>query len=185
MGNAQQQNSVSIREYRGDVDFPGLVAFIAMQYEHEREQQADGKRHGGRMAPQYAQELVDTLEARNGCLLVADVGATPVGFIAAYQMSDPDPVLEDSARTHGYVRDLFVLPNWRRMGVASRLIVEAERHFRDMGVTRLRLAGTARNESMTGLCKAIGYQPYAVVYDRAIPQPTHSVQGGKIIKGAS
>ena len=170
MGNPQPQSSVAIREYRGDVDFPGLVAFIAMQYEHEREQLPTGKIHGGKVAPQYAEELIHTVEGRNGCLMIADVGATPVGFIAAYAASDPDPVLEDSARQHGFVRDLFVLPTWRRMGVATRLLLQAEAHFRTVGISRIRLAGSAQNESMSGLAKSLNLQPYAVVYDRAIPQ---------------
>jgi hypothetical protein len=33
----RQQVSVNIRDYRGDVDFPAMVAFVAMQYEHERD----------------------------------------------------------------------------------------------------------------------------------------------------
>lgn len=176
MGNAQPLNSVSIREYRGDIDFPGVVAFIAMQYEHEREKQGEGKKHGGMMAPQYARELVEAIESRDGCLFMADVGTTPVGFIAAYKMSDPDPVLEESAREHAFVRDLYVLPNWRRMGVARRLIFEVEAHFRKTGVVRLRLAGAAQNEAMQGLAKALNFQPYAVVFDRAIAQPLKGVR---------
>lgn len=171
MGNPQPQNSVAIREYRGDVDFPGVVAFVAMQYEHEREKQREGKRHGGKMAPQYTEELVQAVTAKQGCLMIADVGATPVGFIAAYVMSDPDPVLEESARQHGFVRDLFVLPTWRRMGIASRLIAATEAHFRTLNVPRLRLAGVAQNEVMQSMSKALNFQPYAIVYDRAIPQP--------------
>lgn len=164
-------NSVTIRPYRGDVDFPGLVAFIAMQYEHERERQMAGRVHGGKIAPQYAQELIAAVEGRRGCLLIADVEATPVGFIAAYCASDPDPVLQEEAREHAYVRDLFVLPMWRRMGVATRLIHEAEAHFRTVGITRLRLAGAAQNEAMLCLVVALNFHPYAAVYDRVIARP--------------
>jgi len=177
------QSSVAIRPYQGEVDFPGLVAFIAMQYEHEREQQSDGRIHGGKMAPQYASELVEAIDKRRGCLLIAEVGEVPVGFIAAYVMSDPDPVLEERVREHAFVRDLFVLPNWRRMGVASRLIQATETHFRTLGVPRIRLAGAAKNEAMISLVVALNFSPYAAVYDRPILQPSHSVQDGKIVKG--
>jgi len=176
MGKPMPLNSVTIRPYRGDVDFPSLVAFVAMQYEHERERQAEGRVHGGKMAPQYAQELIDAVEGRRGCLLIADVEATPVGFIAAYCASDPDPVLIEEAREHGFVRDLFVLPMWRRMGVATRLVHEAEAHFRTLGINRLRLAGAAQNEAMLCLVVALNFQPYAAVYDRAIAQPA----GGRL-----
>ncbi len=183
MASKLPQSSVAIRPYQGEVDFPGLVAFIAMQYEHERERQNDGRIHGGKMAPQYANELVDAVETRRGCLLIAEVGEVPVGFIAAYVMSDPDPVLEDRAREHAFVRDLFVLPNWRRMGVATRLVQAAEAHFRSITIPRIRLAGAAQNEAMLCLVVALNFSPYAAVYDRPILQPSHSVQDGKIVKG--
>lgn len=178
------QNSVAIRAYRGEMDFAGLVAFIAMQFEHERERQDIPRLHGGKIAPQYAQELVETVSKREGCLLFAEVGANPVGFIAAYRLSDPDPVLEDKARDHGYVRDLFVLPNWRRMSVASRLVEAAEQHFRDIGVSRIRMAGPAQNESMISLCRAANFKPYATVFERNIPMPSHTMVEGKVVKGA-
>lgn len=183
MASKLPQSSVAIRPYAGEVDFPGLVAFVAMQYEHERERQTDGRIHGGKMAPQYAAELVEAVNKRRGCLLIAEVGAVPVGFIAAYVMSDPDPVLEEHVREHAFVRDLFVLPNWRRMGVATRIIQAAEMHFRAMGIPRMRLAGAAQNEAMLCLVVALNFHPYAAVYDRPILQPSHSVQDGKIIKG--
>ena len=183
MSTQLSQNSVNIRPYRGDVDFPGLVAFLAMMFEHEREHQHIPRHHGGTVAPHYAQELVRTIEGRLGCLLIAEVGANPVGFIAAYRMSDPDPVLDESMRDHGYVRDLFILPNWRKMGVASRLVEQVEDHFRKNGVTRLRIAGVAQNAGMIGLCKSAGFDPYAVVYERGIPTSDYELVDGKIIKG--
>lgn len=183
MSNALPQGSVAIRPYQGEVDFPGLVAFVAMQYEHERERQSDGRIHGGKMAPQYTSELIQAVEERRGCLLIAEVGSVPVGFIAAYVMSDPDPVLEERVREHAFVRDLFVLPNWRRMGVATRLVQSAEAHFRVINIPRMRLAGAAQNEAMLCLVVALNFHPYAAVYDRPILQPTHSVQDGKIVKG--
>lgn len=184
MSSPLPSSTVSIREYRGDVDMPGLVAFIAMQFEHESAFQEIARKHGGRIAPQYAEELVRTIQGRSGCLFIADIGSNPVGFIAAYRLSDPDPVLEESSREHGFVRDLFVLPNWRRMKVASRLLQAAEDHFRQLGISRLRMAGVAQNEAMNKLCKAIGYQPFAIVYDRRIPMPQYSIVGDKIVKGA-
>jgi ribosomal protein S18 acetylase RimI-like enzyme len=184
MSTPLAQNSVAIRAYRGEPDFAGLVAFIAMQFEHEREQQDIPRLHGGKVAPQYALELVETVNKREGCLLFAEVGANPIGFIAAYRLSDPDPVLEDKARDHGYVRDLFVLPNWRRMSVGSRLVEAAETHFRNMGVTRIRIAGPAQNEAMVSLCRASNFKAYATVFERVIPMPSHAVVDGKIMKGA-
>jgi GNAT superfamily N-acetyltransferase len=171
MSAIHAEKSVSVRAYRGDVDFPALVAFIAMQYEHEREFQKLERKHGGKVAPRYAEDLLRAVEAHEGCLFMADIGSNPVGFIAAYCMSDPDPILDETARRHGHVRDLFVLPNWRRMKIAHRLLAEAEGHFRTIGISRLRIAGVAQNEAMTGLCKSCGFAPHAIVFDRAIPMP--------------
>ena len=177
------QNSVSIRAYGGEPDFAGLVAFIAMQMESERDLGYEGRHHGGVVAPHYAQELVKTVAGRQGCLLMADIANNPVGFIAAYRMSDPDPVLLETSRDHAYVRDLFVLPNWRRMNVASRLVEETEKHFRGLGVTRIRIAGPAQNDAMVEMCRAANFKPYASVYERKIPMPTHRVVDGQVVKG--
>lgn len=176
--------SVTIRAYRGDVDFSGLVAFLAFQYEHERDMQGgDNRSHGGKMAPAYATELLNMVEGRSGCLLIADIGSNPVGFIGAYMMTDPDPSLNDAARVHGYIRDLFVLPNWRRMGVARKLVDAAESHFRKNGLRHLRIAGPAQNSSMANLCKGEKFTPYSIVYDREIKQPGFHMVDGQYVKG--
>lgn len=184
MSSKIPNESIIIRPYRGDVDFPGLVAFLAFQYEHERELQEGGRKHGGQIAPAYATDLLRTIEACNGCLLIADIGNNPVGFIGAYMMTDPDPVLTDDMRVHGYVRDLFVLPNWRRMGVAKKLLAGAETHFRENGLKRIRLAGPAQNASMANLCRGEKFVPYAIVYDRAIAQASFQLVDGRFVRGA-
>lgn len=185
MSSKMPNESISIRPYRGDVDFPGLVAFLAFQYEHEREMQEHGRRHGGKIAPSYAAALLNAIEGHDGCLLIADIGNNPVGFIGAYTMNDPDPVLNDDVRLHGFVRDLFVLPNWRRMGVAKKLLEAAEKHFREHGVKRIRIAGPAQNTSMEQLCKAEKFSAYAIVYDREITQASFRMVDGQYVKGGA
>jgi GNAT superfamily N-acetyltransferase len=174
-------NNVTVRPYRGDIDFPGVVAFVAMQSEHERERlEQQERKHGGRVAPKYTEELLRIVAAYRGCLLIAETNSTPIGFIAAYVGEDADPMLEDNAREHAYVRDLFVLPNWRRMGVGRKLVMVAERHFTGQGVSRIRLAGSALNEQMQNLCKGMDFRPYAIVYDRIIPQQGLLPVAGKV-----
>lgn len=161
-------STVSFRPYGGDADFPSLVAFVAMQYEHEREFQKLARKHGGVVAPSYAADLLKAVADRKGCLVLAEAGGVPVGFVAAYCMQDPDPILEESARNYAYVRDLFVLPNWRRMKIALRLLGEAEKHFRTTGVFQLRLGGPAQSVAMMSLCKSHDFEAHHIVYSRVI-----------------
>ncbi len=177
--------SVLIRPYEGDRDFPALVAFVALQYEHERDFQRLARKHGGVVAPRYAADLVHAVSEHQGCLFMADVGENPVGFVAAYCLFDPDPVLEEKARRHGYVRDIFILPNWRRMNVAARLLHEAEDHFRKLGVLHLRVAGPAQNVPMVRFCETHGYTPHSMVFDKPVRAPSHTLVDGHLVKGGS
>lgn len=183
MSMPSAERAMMIRPYNGEADFPVLVAFIAMQYEHERDYQHLARKHGGVVAPKYAEDLLGVIESSQGCLFIADIGGNPVAFLAAYCMSDPDPVLQEAARRHGYIRDLFVLPNWRRMKVAHRLLAEAEAHFRAHGISHIRIAGPAQNTAMATLCKNTGFDSHSIVYDRAIPMPSHTMVDGRLVKG--
>lgn len=173
--------SVVIRPYQPEKDFPALVAFIAFQYEHEREFQRLARKHGGVVAPQYAVDLVRAVETHDGCLLIAEVGDSPVGFAAAYCLSDPDPVLEEGARRHGFVRDVFILPNWRRMKVALRLLHQTEAHFQGIGVSHLRIGGPARNKPMVTLCEKHGYEPHNLVFEKPVKASSYTVVDGKLV----
>ncbi len=165
--------NLAIRPYRVGVDFPCLVAFIAMQYEHEREYQKLARKHGGAIAPNYARNLVETTSTHNGCIFVAFSNDNPIGFIASYCLFDPDPILHEAVREHALVRDLFVLPNWRRMHVADQLLRATESFFSKKNIAHIRLFGPAQCDAMIELCKKNDYQSHMIVFDKKLSRVSH------------
>ena len=172
------ENSLTIRPFKGDDDMPAVVAFVSMQQEHEREVQP-GLRNGPPIAVPHTKAVREKTDDR-GLVLVALINDMPVAFVAAYSEVDPSILIEEESRLHGVVQNLFVLPNWRNMGVATQLLTHIEGFFRDKGITRVRIRGVAQNEAMNALSSARGYKPYQTIVEKILPQPTHKLVDGKV-----
>jgi ribosomal protein S18 acetylase RimI-like enzyme len=71
-----------------------------------------------------------------------------VGSVLAY----PD---EDAG--WGVVDDVFVLPEWRRRGIARRMVGEGIRYLREQGVEEVRLDVVQSNEPAISLYRSMGY----------------------------
>jgi len=171
-------NSLTIRSFKGDDDLPAVVAFVSMQQEHERDVQP-GLRNGPPIAMPHTQAVREKTADR-GLVLVALVNEMPVGFVAGYSETDSSILIEENTRLHGVVQNLFVLPNWRHMGIGTRLLTQVEDFFREKGVTRVRIIGPSQNEAMNAISVARGYKPYQTVVEKILPQPMHSLVDGKI-----
>jgi ribosomal protein S18 acetylase RimI-like enzyme len=176
--------SLEIRPYQ-DADFPAVVAFVSMIQEFEREQGSTNRRLGGKIAVPYAHHICGKVAMDGGILFMACMTGAPVGFISAWPSLDDDPLIEPETRAHGYVSDIFVLPNWRRSGVGQKLLAHTEQHFRTQGIARLRIGAVPANAPASSFYQGFGFKPYEVVFEKSIPMPTHSIVDGKIVKGAT
>ncbi len=58
----------------------------------------------------------------------------------------------------GIVDDVFVLPEWRRRGIAKRLVGEGIRYLRERGVEEVRLDVVQSNEPAISLYRSMGYE---------------------------
>ena len=148
-------------------DFRSVVAFVEAIQEHEREQVPD-LRPGPEIGTQYAEMLMRTTVERNGCMVMARTGAGTVGFACAWIEKDDDPLLRDDARTHAYVSDLFVDQNWRRQGIASRLMDEIEATMQSRGCSRIRVCAKAANQLAIACYTVRGYQPYEIIFAKRL-----------------
>ena len=105
-----------------------------------------------------AQEIRRGLARARCCVLVAERGPTPVGFLFAEVEpggggADPSPL--------GWIHELWVVPGDRRRGVASALCAEADAFFRARDVRRV----SVRVES--GNAEALRYWGRRGFADRA------------------
>jgi ribosomal protein S18 acetylase RimI-like enzyme len=97
------------------------------------------------------------LNARQGTLWVAVAGeeAQLVGLLLATIQVEPQ-----GERLVGYIQELLVHPEYRRLGVANHLLDTAERYFlRDLRLSAVTLATSPENDAALRLYRARGYTP--------------------------
>ncbi|HKW43907.1 MAG TPA: GNAT family N-acetyltransferase [Thermoplasmata archaeon] len=100
--------------------------------------------------------------ASNEIVIVAEVGDQIAGFasLRVTDSLDPDPYAELS--------DLFVEPESRRLGVASRLVKYVEGIARERGATHLVVLTGQKNAEAQTFYRAAGYEEYAVAMRKAL-----------------
>jgi ribosomal protein S18 acetylase RimI-like enzyme len=95
------------------------------------------------------------LAARQGTLWVAIAGedAQLVGLLLATVQVEPE-----GERLVGYIQELLVHPDYRRLGVANHLLDAAERHFlRELRLAAVTLVTSPENDAALRLYRGRGY----------------------------
>jgi GNAT superfamily N-acetyltransferase len=77
-----------------------------------------------------------------------DLQGQLVGSVLAYS---------DEEAGRGVIDDVFVLPEWRRRGIAKRLVGEGIRYFREQGVREVHLDVVQSNGPAISLYRSMGY----------------------------
>ena len=132
------RGGLRIRRY-GPEDHPRVVALW----------QACGLRTG----PSDAADAIARMHVP-GCFLVASLGPEVVGTV----MGHVD-------RAWGWVNRLAVHPEWRRQGLARRLMAEIERELIGLGAAAAHLLTHEQNKAALSLYQALGYTAHRqIVY---------------------
>jgi ribosomal protein S18 acetylase RimI-like enzyme len=110
--------------------------------------------YGGAPRPAEAKAFLrDRMELGQSVVLVARDSVAGAGFVQLY------PLFSSAAMAEVLVlNDLFVSPEYRRRGLASRLVKAAEDHAKAQGVTRLRLSTQHDNSAAQSLYEAAGWE---------------------------
>lgn len=106
-------------------------------------------------AERWQSRLRGLLSDQTCRLYVADagLGGALVGFASGFLQYAPQ-VFEP--QLSGLVADIFVVPQWRRRGVARRLLSALTAWFAGENVDHIELSVVDRNESATGFWKDVG-----------------------------
>jgi ribosomal protein S18 acetylase RimI-like enzyme len=149
-----------IREYRED-DLAAVRDCIGELQEFERRID-DRLRPGASMAADYAGQMIGRCRDCAGTILVAECDATVVGF-ATILTHVPFEALDEPPGEYAIVTDLVVRDGFRRRGLGTALLTEAERYTRAAGASELRIAVLSANHAATKLYRQMGFASYSEI----------------------
>jgi GNAT superfamily N-acetyltransferase len=121
---------------------------------------------GDAIITEYMTYLDTECAAHNGCILMAEYADQIAGFVCVVASTRGESP-EDPA-PFAWIHEIYVKPEHRRRGVASLLLVEAERFARSQGARRLRLGVLDRNEQARALYGSRGYRDHAHVLTKTL-----------------
>lgn len=157
---------IQVEEYQ-PTDLPTVTAFVEAIQEHERAMVPQLK-PGRDIGDSYTADLLESVAARSGAILLARAGDETIGFACAWIETEDDPLLREEARAHAYVSDLYVVDAWRRQGVARLLMEALEAGMRRRGCRRIRVCSKAGNAMALDCYAAMGYRPYEVIFAKSL-----------------
>lgn len=157
---------IRVEEYQ-PADLATVTAFVEAIQEHERAMAPELK-PGHEIGDSYTADLLRSVAAQRGAILLARASGETIGFACAWVEVEDDPLLREEARPHAYVSDLFVVDTWRRQGVARLLMDALEVRLRRGGCRRIRVCSKAGNVMALDCYAAMGYRPYEVIFSKSL-----------------
>jgi GNAT superfamily N-acetyltransferase len=150
-------------------DRPWLVGAMAGISDHERTLH-DSRRPGGDCAEAYLAQVEAAIAERGGGILIATRDEVQLGCVAFHVAHDDNAAETPDSNTFGYVSDVFVVEQERGRGLAARLLAEAERYFRAVGLQRMRIGSLAANAAAVRAYRKFGFDEYEVVLEKRLGQ---------------
>ena len=149
-----------VREYK-DGDKSSLIAFLEMQHDTMTpfdpfgRQRKDG--YGERSIENLLKENVKT-----GKIFVAVEDGKIVGYASGWIKTIEDfPNLTGAPNVNGMFDNIFVLPEYRRKGVASALVKKLEEYFQENRCQLVWLNVYSGNAPALNFYNKLGYSPNA------------------------
>lgn len=109
--------------------------------------------------PKWVKGLIN--DPRDLCLVVEDISeddptATKLVAFLLAEVEQEIPIYE--LKEYGYIHDLWVEAEYRGAGIAKQLITAAIEHFRQLGITQIRLDTLVGNDSAIKLYQTCGFR---------------------------
>jgi ribosomal protein S18 acetylase RimI-like enzyme len=148
-------------------DLQAIQTFVEAIQKYERKQVPELK-PGIQIGASYAQILLDTIAKKQGLMFIARASGKAIGFICAWIEQDDDPLLQDDARKHAFISDLFVDEACRRQNIGRLLLQKVETEMRNRGCKRIRICSKASNSIALKCYESSGYAAYEVVLAKSL-----------------
>jgi ribosomal protein S18 acetylase RimI-like enzyme len=150
-----------------DADIPSLCARIADHQDYHRALEPQWPA-GADIAADYFAFIQTECAAHAGRTFLAVDDRAIAGFVCI--ITDKRGAPDDPAR-HAFVHDLYVAPEYRRRGIATRLMEVAEAFAHSQGVTEVRLGVLERNQDARALYDALGFRDYVRIMSKRVTGP--------------
>ena len=157
---------VVIRPYRESDRADVIAAEIDMQ-EYERTLH-DTRLPGAAVMDAYFDRLQQDIAEQSGTILIAEEAGRFLGLVAC--VVEQDDMVQETAdsNVHGYITDIYVVPERRGSGLAQALLQVAEAHLSTTGVSRVRINVLAANARARRAYEKHGFEPYEVMYEKRL-----------------
>ena len=157
-----------IRPYR-EADRAAVIAAEIDLQEYERTLH-DTRLPGEAVMEAYLDRLLQQVATQSGAILVAEESGRLLGLVACVVVQD-DAVQETAdSNIHGYITDIYVVPERRGSGLAQALLQAAETHLAPTGISRVRINVLAANAMARRAYEKHGFEPYEVMYEKRLGQ---------------
>jgi GNAT superfamily N-acetyltransferase len=121
---------------------------------------------GDAIVSDYVAYLETQCADHNGRILMAHCGEQAAGFVCVVATTSGES--PDDPAPFAWIQDLYVKPEYRRRGVATLLMAEAERFARGEGARSLRLGVLDRNESARSFYARHRFREYTHVLTKPL-----------------
>jgi len=154
---------INFRHFRGESDFPHMVAVIEGSKKHDQ---------GERVIT--AEKLSNYFQHLDNCdpyrdMLFAEIDGQVIGYSRVEWK-------KESSGSHYYRSMGIILPVWRNRGIGAAMLKYNEHHLREIAqqhpeeAAKFFRTGASENEKeATALLKRFGYQPERYFYDMVRP----------------
>jgi ribosomal protein S18 acetylase RimI-like enzyme len=112
--------------------------------------------------PDWLSEVHQALASADARVFVAEASGAVIGTARVEFAERPYFRIAE-------IRRVYVLPEWRRRGVAGELMRVAEDAARDGGAREVRLSVVAENEDAIGFYRRRGYGDFAIRLRKRLP----------------
>lgn len=157
-------STISIREVRLPQDEPAILSFINGLQDYEAVFEPN-RRRDPNFAADHWREAQHRCAERHGIMLIAEDGNKPVGWAFAHNEHDELFVVEPERR-HGFLAEIFVMPQARGKGFGRALIEGCEAWAKGRGHKLLTIGVLAQNQSAIRSYGGAGYSPYVTIMRR-------------------
>ncbi len=140
-----------------------LVGFMAGMLTAARAIEANRASLDVAAAP-HTDDLLRDVRNNDGAVFIAELGGSPVGFVACTMGEEPGVYVRQEERRFGQVNNLFVEEGVRGQGVAEALMTAAKDHLSARDVSHLRLSVLDQNARARNFYEKCGWVPYEVSY---------------------